>query len=166
MHVTLIAAMTRDRTIGAEGEMPWHLPGDLAHFQRETMGHALVVGRKTFEAMGALAGRTVIVLTRRSDYRPESAFVAHDLDEALALARRESREETVFVGGGAEVFEAALPRAERMVLTRIHADIAGDTRFPEVDPDDWRLVSSERHPAAGRDPYAYTIEIWERVSRP
>lgn len=164
--VTLIAAMTRERTIGREGRMPWRLPGDLAHFKRTTMGHGLVLGRKTWEATGALPGRHTVVVTRRRGYRADGALVSHDLHGAIARAARESGRGEVFVGGGEEIFRQSLPLARRAVLTRIDADIEGDTHFPELRQGEWRRVSFEEHPAAGRDPYAWTVEEWERVAAP
>lgn len=164
LTVTLIAAMTRDRTIGRDGEMPWRLPGDLAHFKRTTMGSGLVLGRKTWEATGALPGRHTVVVTRRRGYQAPGAQVSHDLDAALELAATESGRREVFVGGGEEIYRQALERADRAVLTRIDADISGDTHFPELPRGRWRRVSSEEHPAEGRDPHAWTVEVWERTT--
>jgi dihydrofolate reductase len=162
--VTLIAAMTRDRTIGRGGEMPWRLPGDLAHFKRTTMDSGLVLGRKTWEATGALPGRHTVVVTRRRGYRPDGARVSHDLDAAVELAARASGRREVFIGGGEEIYRQALELAQRAVLTRIDTDISGDTHFPELPEGEWRQVSAEEHPAGGRDPYPWTVEVWERTN--
>lgn len=170
MKLTLIAAVARNGVIGHRGRIPWHLPADLAHFQRSTMGHTLVMGRRTFESTGALPGRRTLVLTRSRDWRPEAESSSGDarvevvgsLDGAVDRARAGGETE-LFVCGGEAVYREALPQADRMVLTRVHAEPEGDTRFPEPDWTRWRLASREEHPPDERNLYAYAFELYERL---
>ena len=160
MKVSLIAAMAKNRTIGLDNALPWHLPADQRYFKAKTMGHSLVMGRRTFESIGErpLPGRKTIVVSRRRDYAPPGVEVARSLDEALARAEGEE----VFVAGGEEIFREALPRAHRLYLTRIERDFPGDTFFPEFDESAWRLLDRERHEATTEIPFAYSFEIWEK----
>jgi dihydrofolate reductase len=159
--------MAANRVIGRDGALPWRLPADLKRFKQLTMGHALIVGRKTWESIGRpLPGRTMIVVTRQPDYRPAdpsgTVRVVHSIEEALRLAREVSPEET-FVAGGAELYRETLPRADRLHLTRIERDFPGDTRFPDFDESQWRQVDEERHEASGDTPFAYTFQIFDRI---
>jgi dihydrofolate reductase len=142
--VTIVAAVARNGVIGAGGDMPWHLPDELRLFKETTLGHVLVMGRRTYEAIGRpLPGRTTIVVTRQSDWSPGSAdvIVAHGLAEALERARTLGDE--VFVVGGGEVYAALLARADRLVLTFVDQEPEGDTTFPEVDWSAWRETGRE-----------------------
>lgn len=171
MRVTLIAAVARNRVIGRDGEIPWRLPADLARFMRTTLGHTLLMGRRTFESTGALRGRTTLVLTRDPGYRPPLAEttdarveVVRSLAEGVARAR-ELGEDELFVCGGEGIYREALERpglADRLDLTRVAAEPEGDTRFPEVDWRRWRLVSREEHGPDEWNRYAYSFEVWER----
>lgn len=138
MVVTIVAAVARNGVIGRDGDLPWHLPDDLRHFKALTIGHALVMGRKTFESIGRpLPGRTTVVVTRRDDWEaPGGVVVARSLEEALRRAA--ARAEEVFVVGGAEVYRQALDLADAMELTEVHASPEGDVRFPPVDWSRWR----------------------------
>ena len=132
MHIALIVAVSRNRVIGRGGQLPWHLPADLRRFKRLTMGHHLIMGRKTFESIGRpLPGRTSIVVTRRLDYAPPGVLIAGSIPAALQLAAADR--EVFFVGGG-EVYGQALPLCHKIYLTEVAADVAGDTLFPELDP--------------------------------
>jgi dihydrofolate reductase len=169
MKITIIAAVARNGVIGHQGRIPWHLPADLAHFKRTTMGHTLVMGRRTFETTGALPGRRTLVLTRDPDWQSRAAGeggeaqveVVLSLDLAIDRARDLGATE-LFVCGGEEVYRQALPQADRMVLTRIEAEPEGDTHFPEADWARWRLVSSDNHEPDERNGYAYRFEVYER----
>jgi len=142
MTITLLAAVGRNRVIGRDNAMPWHLPADLAHFKQTTMGHTVVMGRRTFDSIGrVLPGRWMIVITRQLDWHAPSVEVAHSLPEALALAGPND----VFVVGGAEVYRQALPLAERLMLTEVDQSPEGDTFFPEFDHAVWRVVAREEH---------------------
>jgi dihydrofolate reductase len=173
MRISLIVAMAADRVIGRDGALPWRLPADLRRFKRLTMGHALIVGRKTWESIGRpLPGRTMIVVTRQPDYQAvnqavdqaEGVQVVHSVDEALRIAREVSPDEA-FVAGGAEIYRATLPVADRLHLTRIEQDFPGDTRFPDYDESLWELVDEERHEPAGDlddSPFAYAFQVFDR----
>ena len=142
-RVTLIAALGRNRVIGRDGEMPWHLPEDLKHFKHTTMGHPMVMGRKTFESIGrVLPGRRTIVITRQPGWSHADVEAAHSLPEALSLAGPANE---VYVVGGGEVYAEALPFAQRLVLTEVHDSPEGDTWFPEWSPEKWRETSREPH---------------------
>jgi dihydrofolate reductase len=160
MRVSLIAALASNRAIGLDNDLPWRLPADQRYFKAKTLGHTLIMGRRTFESIGerALPGRRTIVVSRRQDYAPPGVEVARSVDEALARASGDE----VFVAGGEEIFREALARADRLYLTRIERDFPGDTFFPAFDESAWRLTASERHEPTAETPFAYSFEIWER----
>jgi len=155
MKTIIIVAMTKDRVIGMAGRVPWHDSEDLKHFKRTTTGHAIVMGRKTFESIGKpLPGRRNIVITRNPDYGPpgprpptpdpqSSIDIVHSVDDALKLCRRRNEEKAFIVGGG-QIYEQALPVADEMVITQIDRDdIAGDTFFPKWNPNDWEVIPTD-----------------------
>jgi dihydrofolate reductase len=162
MRVSLIAAVAANRTIGKDGQLPWHLPADLRHFRRLTWGHPVIMGRRTFESMGKpLPGRANIVVTRGEFHHP-GVQVARSVEEALQLAADDGE---VFVAGGAEVYRAALPLADRLYLTEIDRDFAGDTFFPDFDKDGWRLVESVEQAPTEKVPFALRFRTYERSPR-
>lgn len=162
MTLTLIAAVSRNRVIGKDGDLPWRLPADFRFFKRTTTGHPLVMGRKTFESLGgALPNRTNIVITRRKDYAPEGAVVARSLGEAIDIGQELDTE--IFIGGGEEIFRSSLPIADRMILTWIDAEFDGDTCFPEFDPKEWREVSREEHEPDEKNRWPFAFVVYERV---
>ncbi len=161
MSVTLIAAIARNRVIGKDGDLPWRLPADLKHFKRTTVGHPLIMGRRTFESFGRpLPDRTNIVVTRNRDYRVEGAVIVPSFGEAMQVARREGDE--IFIGGGEEVFRHFLPSADRMILTWIDEEFEGDTFFPEFDESEWRVVSREEHQPDEKNRWPYSFVVYER----
>jgi dihydrofolate reductase len=167
--VSLIVAAADNDVIGRDNKLPWHLPEDLGYFKRMTMGKPVVMGRKTFESIGRpLPGRTNIVITRNLDWRAEGVRALADLEAALALAQEIALidgVEELMVVGGAEIYAAALPLADRIYLTRVHADVAGDARLPAIDWAEWRELGRERHSADGSNPYDYSFVIYERAGR-
>lgn len=139
--ISIIVAVAENGVIGRGGDLPWRLPDDLRYFKRITMGHPLVMGRKTFESIGRpLPGRTNIVLTRDPAWRAEGVDTAHTLDQALDLARSAPGGEDVMVIGGADVFARALPLADRLYLTEVLDTVPGDVYFPPFDRAEWREV--------------------------
>ena len=153
--------MARNRVIGAQGAIPWHLPNELKRFRRITMGHHLIMGRKTWESIGRpLPGRTSVVVTRQRGYSAPGAVVAHSLDEAIA---RCGDDEEIFVIGGAELYAQALPRASRLYLTLVEADVEGDTRMPAFDGRGWCEIASESFTADEGHAYAYRCSVHERI---
>ncbi|MBK1670772.1 diacylglycerol kinase [Rhodovibrio sodomensis] len=162
--MTLVVAADRAGGIGQDGGLPWRLPDDLKWFKRVTIGYPLVMGRKTHESIGrSLPGRLNLVITRQDGYRPfDGAEVVGSLQAALDRAAREDAGE-VMVIGGAEIFRATLPHADRVLLTRVHDSFAADTFLDELDPAQWRETWREGHPADARNPHAYSfIEVVRR----
>ncbi len=160
MKVAIIVAVSANGVIGRDNDLPWRLSADLARFKRLTMGHHLIMGRRTFASIGRpLPGRTTVVLSRGRPELPDGVLLASSLDEALALC---SGDDQVFVAGGAAVFAECLPRAERVYLTRLHADFEGDVFFPPFEETDWDLVSREDHRAAEGEPCDYSFLTYQR----
>ena len=165
MRVALIAAVADNGVIGRAGDLPWRLPADLRHFRRLTMGHHLIVGRKTWQSIGApLAGRIMLVVTRSRQLEPAGARSCASLDEALAAAEAAGEDEA-FVAGGAEIYRLALPHADRLYLTRVHARPAGDVRFPAFDATAWRRIETRGRAADERNEHRLSFEIWDRRQR-
>ena len=160
MLVSIIAAMDRNRLIGNENQLPWHLPADLAHFKQVTMGKPIIMGRKTYESIGRpLPGRTNIVLTRSSDFSAECVLTANTLEQAL---NHVSAEEEVMIIGGSTIYELALPRADRLYLTYVEDSFEGDAWFPDFDPEQWSIVASEQHSADEKNSSAYRFVTYAR----
>jgi len=144
--IYLVAAVAANGVIGRDGQLPWHLPEDLKHFKRLTLGHPVIMGRRTWESLGRpLPGRDNIVVTRTAGYEALGAAVASSLEAALALCAGES---VVFVIGGQQLFAESLPIAAGLVLTEIYRNYEGDTWFPQYDRSRWREAQRERHTAA------------------
>ena len=164
-ELVLIAAMARGRVIGRAGTLPWHLPEDLAHFRAATRGHAVVMGRKTWESLPArfrpLPGRRNLVVTRNPAWQAEGADAAHSLDEALA---RVSGDDRVFVIGGAELYATALPLAHTLLLTEIDASIEGDTQFPAFEGMGFVEVAREAHEAARPNHFKFSFVTYRRAT--
>lgn len=164
MRISLVAAMSENRIIGRDGRLPWRLRGDLRRFRQLTIGHPVVMGRKTFESIGApLPKRCNIVLSRDANWNAADVLVASDLERAMRLAG-ECQE--LFIIGGEEVYQQALPMADRIYLTVVHATLEGDTRFPEIDLHNWTLVEDERHEADEFDRFDYSFRLYEKAVRP
>jgi dihydrofolate reductase len=158
-RITLIAAMARNRAIGKDGDMPWHLPGELRHFKDATMGRAIVMGRRTWESIGRpLPGRQNIVVTRNPHFEAPGCDLAGSLQAAIGLA---ASEEVMIIGGG-QLYAQALPFADRMVLTLVDCEPEADTWFPEWDPRPWRCVGRRVVSADENNPYDYTVAEWVR----
>jgi dihydrofolate reductase len=160
--VSLIVAMDEKRGIGKDNQLPWHLPSDLKRFKSLTMGHFLIMGRKTFEAIGKpLKGRVTIVLTRKKDYKPPSCIIAHSLMEAIELAKA-SKETEVFIIGGGEIFRQANVLAEKIYLTRVHSDVDADVFFPEIDLRRWKSSPVDFQPPTDGEEFASEFVILTR----
>jgi dihydrofolate reductase len=163
MIVSLIAAMDEARGIGIHNRLPWRLSADLKRFKGLTMGHHIIVGRKTFESIGKpLPGRHTIILTNRHDFSAAECLTANSLEKALNLARQNGESE-VFVCGGARVFQEALPVADRFYLTVVHAKVGADTFFPEWREDQWTEEEVEDHPTDERNQYPLTFKTLVRA---
>lgn len=166
-RLALIVAVADNGVIGRDNSLPWHLPEDLRYFKRVTMGKPIVMGRKTFESIGqALPGRTNIVISRNRQFAPAGALLAASLEEALALAGQLADEQGVeeaVVIGGAQIYALALPRADRLYVTRVHAAPEGDTLLPPVDWAHWTETSCERNPASNGKPYDFSFVVYDRT---
>jgi dihydrofolate reductase len=158
MKVIAIAAVARNGVIGADGSIPWHLPADFAHFKRTTLGHTLLMGRATYDSIGRpLPGRATIVLTRDPAWSagPDSGvLVAHTVDAALTLAEEQPGD--LYVAGGAAVYEALMPHVDEQVLSEVHLEPEGDTRYPPLDRDTWAEAGREQHEG-------FDVVRWVRV---
>ena len=160
MRISLIVAMARNRVIGANGTLPWHLPADLRRFKALTMGHPLLMGRKTHDSIGrALPGRTNIILTRDTSYRAAGCLVEHTIPDAFAHAAGASE---LFVIGGGSLYEAFLGTAERIYLTLIDCEYSGDARFPVLDVSEWHCISCEDLSSDAGDAIPYSFLTLER----
>jgi dihydrofolate reductase len=161
MIVSLVVAMAENRVIGRGGGLPWHLPDDLKHFKQLTVDHTVIMGRRTFdEIKRPLANRRNVVISRNQDLAAHGVTVVPNLDEALALGSTESE---VFVIGGGKIFALALPLADRLYLTLVHAVVDGDTYFPRFDETGWVLDDDQLHPADDRHAYSFSFRTYRRV---
>lgn len=164
MQLTLIVAAAQNDVIGKNNQLPWHLPRDLAYFKRITTGSPIIMGRKTYESIGfALPNRLNIVITRNTDYHLDDAEIVHDLNDAIALAKRlQPDAKEIHIIGGASIFAAALPLIDKMYLNRVLADIEGDTFLPSIDWSHWRLVEQTHYAADKKNSYSLNCEVYQR----
>ena len=159
--ISLIVAASMNNAIGIRGDLPWRLSDDLKRFKAVTMGKPIIMGRKTWDSIGRpLPGRQNIVITRQPEFSAEGCDVVASVAEAVALA---GDVDEVMVIGGSQIYELALPWAERIYLTRVHAQVDGDAFFPEVDESQWRLISEERQVADERNDFDYSFRIYDRT---
>lgn len=160
-RISVIAALAKNRVIGIENRLPWRLPEDLAHFKALTLGHPVLMGRKTFESLGRpLPGRTNIVITRNPAYQPEGCRVATSIPAAIALC---GEAEEVFFIGGAELYAQAIPLADRLYLTEVGIEAVGDAWFPDFDPGAFREVSRVPQVGVKGDPLRFDFVTYERI---
>jgi len=161
-RICLIAALAENRVIGKNNALPWHLPADLKRFKAITMGHPVVMGRKTYESIGKpLPGRRNLVITRNRDYSAPGCDIVHSLDAAIAACRGAQE---IFIIGGGELYRESLPRAHRLELTEIRAEFEGDATFPEFSRGQWRETGREIHSDEAGIPFRYDFTRYERVA--
>lgn len=161
MTLTLIAAIAENNALGKNNQMLWHLPDDFKRFKQVTSGHYIIMGRKTFESLpGMLPNRTHIIITRQTDFKAEGCIIANSLEEALAAC---PQNEEVYVIGGGEIYKQALPKADKLDLTRVH-EIApdADAYFPKFDTADWKLIEKVHHSKDERHKFDFTFETYLR----
>lgn len=159
-RISILVAIARNGVIGKNNRLPWHLPADLRYFKALTMGHHIVMGRKTFESIGRLLpGRTSVVVSRQRDYRVQGAVMAGSVEEALAACEGDSE---VFIVGGAGLFRQCLDRAGRLYITEILEEFDGDVFFPEYNRDEWEETSRAKHRLDGRDGLEYDFVVYDR----
>ncbi|HKR64008.1 MAG TPA: dihydrofolate reductase [Thermoanaerobaculia bacterium] len=164
MKLSMIAALASNGVIGRAQGIPWHLATDLKRFKDMTIGHHLIMGRRTFDSVGKpLPGRTNVVITRRTDFARPGVTVVHTLEDAIQLAA-DARDPEPFIAGGAEIYALAMHRADRMYLTRVHAEVEGDTVFPEFDDvSEWHLTDAEHFEADEKNDYPFSFLTYDRV---
>lgn len=169
MRLAMIAAQSRNRVIGNNNKLPWYLPEDLKYFKRVTLGKPIIMGRKTFESIGRpLPGRTNIIITRNLDWTHDGAGVrvVHSLQQAIELAESlalvNGFDESLVIGG-AEIYALALPQADRLYLTQVHAEVQGDAHFPPLNPAQWREMAREDFSAIEPNPYDYSFIVLDRA---
>ena len=161
--LSAIVAVAENGVIGRKGGLPWQLPAEMARFKQITMGHPIIMGRKTHESIGrALPGRYNVVITRDKDYRAEGCEVVGSLDEAIELAKKAEGSKEIFVIGGEQIYREAMPKLERIYLTKVHAKIDGD-KFFYYDPKEWKQVSSEKHSADTKNQYDFEFTVLGRA---
>ncbi len=159
-RVSLLVAVAENGVIGRGGGLPWHLPADLARFKRLTMGHTLLMGRRTHDSIGRLLpGRTTVILTRQTEFAVPGALVCNRVEDALAAGEGE-----LFIVGGAEIYRAAWPLANRLLLTLVHGEVTGDTRLSPIDFSQWRLTYDDWHAADARHAWPLSFREYERIA--
>lgn len=162
MIISLVVAAAENNAIGKNNQLLWHLPNDLKFFKNLTWGMVVVMGRKTYEAVDKpLPGRVNIVITRQEDWKKEGTITASDFSEALTIAE-ETHFKEVFVIGGGEIYKQAMTIADKIYITRVHANLEGDTFFPVINEAEWKLVSNEDFEKDAKHQYSYSFQLWER----
>ena len=163
MIVAFIVAASENNAIGKDNHLMWHLPEDMKFFKNTTWGFPVIMGRKTFQELGnkALPGRQNIVITRNKDWKAEGVVVVNKLEDAMFVARDADTKEIFIIGGG-EIYKEAMPKANRIYMTRVHATLQGDAYFPVFDEKKWTLVSSREVKADDRHEYDFTIQVWDK----
>jgi dihydrofolate reductase len=164
MRISAIAAMSANRVIGHHNQIPWHLPADMKFFQRTTVGHHVIMGRKNYLSIGRpLPKRTNIVITRNPYFISSGCIVVHTLEEALSHAKF-AKEEEAFVIGGGEIYRLAMDYLDRIYLTTIDLNVDGDVFFPDIDLSQWAITQEDIFPADEKNPYPFIIQILDRIT--
>lgn len=162
MILSLIAAVANNNIIGSENKLIWHMPADLKHFKECTMGHTMIMGRKTFESIGKpLKGRRTIILTSKEGYDAEGADVVHSIKDAIKLVKGEK---DVFVAGGSEIYRQFIDLfyTRRLLITRIYANFDGDAFFPEINPEKWDMIDNQDHEPDEKNKYPYAFQVYKK----
>jgi dihydrofolate reductase len=164
MILSLLVAAAENNVIGKNNQLPWHLPNDLRYFKNQTWGLPILMGRKTFESIGKpLPGRKNIVITRNKNWKSQGILVVHSLEEAIKLAEADGVKE-IFVIGGAEIFNDAFDKAQRLYLTRVHEVIDGDTYLKGMNEAEWTMVKNRFCPADDKNAFDHSFQVWERAN--
>ena len=163
MTISLVVAASENNAIGKNNQLLWHLPNDLKFFKNITWGFPVIMGRKTFEAVNKpLPGRTNIVITTKQDWQAASVIAVGTIKEAIAKAAETNSKQAFIIGGG-EIYKQSMDIADIIYITRVHADLAGDTFFPVIEESKWRLTSNQDFEADEKHAYSYSFQIWEKV---
>lgn len=163
MIISLVVAASENNVIGKNNQLLWHLPKDMKFFKNVTWAMPVVMGRKTFESMGSkpLSGRKNIVITRKPGWKAEGVTVVNSIDEAIALAGQLNYKE-IFVIGGGEIYKIIFEKANKIYMTRVHAELEGDTHFPVIEKSEWKLISNSDNPADEKHAFPFSFQLWER----
>ena len=166
MIISLIVAMDQDRGIGYQGRLPWHLSSDLRRFKSLTMGHHLLMGRKTYQSIGRpLPGRVMVVVSKNPFFQADGCVIVHTIAEGLDFARQNGEDEVFIIGGG-EIFSQMLPSADRIYQTLVHTTTTADVFFPRINPIDWEEIESIFQPAGQGDDFAHSFVVLNRRVSP
>jgi dihydrofolate reductase len=158
--LSIVVALTENNVIGTANALPWKMSDDLKRVKALTMGHHLIMGRKTFESIGRpLPGRTTVIITRQKNYQAEGCIVVYSINEAIEAARNDNE---AFVFGGGEIFKEALPYVDRIYLTRLHTTINGDTFFPDISSEEWKVTDQNDFPADDKNQFPCTVFTYDR----
>ncbi|MEO5996343.1 MAG: dihydrofolate reductase [Chitinophagaceae bacterium] len=162
MITSFVVAASENNVIGINNKLPWYLPNDLKYFKNTTWAMPVIMGRKTYESTGRpLPGRTNIIITRQKDWKADGVIVASDMGQALKAAADTDSKEAFIIGGG-EIFKQYISKVDKIYITRIHANIKGDAYFPEIDEQQWKLISNLDFPVDEKHEYAYSFQVWQR----
>lgn len=164
MIISAIVAVAKNNVIGRDNDIPWYLPADLKYFKKTTLNHHIIMGRKCFDSIGKpLPKRTNVIITRNPFFIASNCLVTNSIEEALSIAEANGETEA-FIIGGAQIYELSKKLWNRLYLTEVDLEVEGDVFFPEIDSDNWRLISEAPHQADNKNEYDYTFKIFERVS--
>ena len=162
MKISAIVAVAKNNVIGKDNDIPWYLPADLKYFKKTTLNHHIIMGRNCYESIGKpLPKRTNVILTRNPFYLVSNCYITHSIDEALQVAE-DNGDDEAFIIGGAQIYELAMDRCERLYLTEVDLEVEGDVLFPQLNMDEWKLISEEPHKADEKNEYDYVFKIFER----
>ena len=165
MKISIIAAVSQNLVIGKDNDLAWHLPDDMKYFMKTTQHHHVVMGRKNYESIPhkyrPLPNRTNLVVTRKTVYNAPGCLIFHSIQEALDYSKGENQKEVFIIGGG-QIYAAAINLSDTLYITEVHADVKGDTYFPEINADDWQETSRIYHPADDKHQYAFDFVIYNR----
>lgn len=162
MTISCIVACAKNNVIGKDNKMPWHLPADLAYFKKITSGHHIVLGRKNFESIGRpLPNRTNVIITRDKEFACSNCVVAYSIEEALSIAHKNGEEEVFIIGGGT-IYEQSKELWDKLYLTEIDLEVEGDVFFPDLNMEEWKLISSQDNPKDEKNPYNYSFKLYHK----
>lgn len=163
MKISIVVAVSQNQVIGSQGTLPWRLSSDLKKFKKITSGHTIIMGRKTYESIGRpLPNRTNILITRNPIYQAEGCYVVHSLEESLNLAQNQQASEVFIIGGG-EIYQQALPQVDKIYLSRVNTQLEGDTFFPPLDTQEWKTIHQEAFLADDKNEYDFNFIELERI---
>lgn len=162
MTISTIVATAKNNVIGKDNDIPWYLPADLKYFKKITLDHHIIMGRNCYESIGKpLPKRTNMILTRNPFYLVSNCYVLHSLEEALQIAE-ENGEEEAFIIGGAQIYELGMKYTDKLYLTEVDLEVEGDIIFPELNMDEWELLSEETHQADEKNEHNYTFKVFQK----